>query len=181
VAARVIVLTGERGVGKSTICRETITLARARGYACGGILTLSHPDGALDALDVCSGDTRRLTVGPDVNPAVIQGRFRFDPEALAWGDAALARALACQLLVVDELGPLEVELGGGWLKAFDVLCRSNFALAITVVRPELVVQAQLRLPASATTVLTVTPDDRDSLPPVLLEMLEREISSTPEA
>jgi len=58
------VVSGERGAGKSTVCRETVALARARGYTCGGLLTLSRPDDTLDVLDVRSGDVRRLTVGP---------------------------------------------------------------------------------------------------------------------
>ena len=181
MAARIVILTGERGAGKSTVCRETITLAQARGYACGGILTLSRPDGVLDVLDVRSGHVRRLTLAPDVSPAVIQGRFRFDPETLAWGSDVLAHATSCHLLVVDELGPLEIERGEGWLKAFDVLSRNDFALAIFVVRSELVVRAQLRLPVSAMAVLTVTPDERGDLPTVLLEMLERELSPPPKA
>nr|HID13529.1 hypothetical protein [Anaerolineae bacterium] len=175
MAARIIILTGERGVGKSTVCRETVALAQARRYTCGGILTLGRPNGTLDVLDVRGGDMRRLTLEHNASPAVIQGRFRFDPETLAWGSAALARAVPCHLLVVDELGPLEIEQGQGWLKAFDVLRGTDFALALVVVRPELVVRAQLQLPVSTTTVLTVTPHNRDRLPAVLLEMLEREM------
>jgi nucleoside-triphosphatase THEP1 len=175
MATTIVILTGERDVGKSTVCRQAIALAQAKEYTCGGILTLTQPDEELDVLDVRSGDTRRLTLPPDVKPAVIQGRFRFDPETLAWGNLTLARATLCQLLVVDEVGPLEIEEGNGWVKAFDVLHRGDFALALAVVRPELVLKAQMRLPSSATTVLTMTPDDRDALPPILLEILEREI------
>jgi nucleoside-triphosphatase THEP1 len=172
VAARIVILSGERGAGKSTVCRETIALARARGYICGGLLTLSHPDDTLDVLDVRSGDVRRLTLEPETSPAVIQGRFRFDPETLAWGNAVLARAWPCHLLVVDELGPLEIERGEGWLKAFDVLCRPDLMLALVVIRSELVAQAQLKLPAGATAVLTVRPDNRDDLPVYLLGLLQ---------
>jgi nucleoside-triphosphatase THEP1 len=175
MTARIIILTGERGAGKSTICRETIALAQARTYTCGGILTFSRPGGDLDVLDVCSGDVRRLTLGPGASPVVIQGRFRFDPETLAWGNAVLVHTLPCHLLVVDELGPLEIEREEGWLKAFDVLRRVDFALALVVIRPELVARAQLELPVSATTVITVMPDNRDGLPAVLMEILEREL------
>lgn len=172
MVARIIVLSGERGAGKSTVCRETIALAQARGYTCGGLLTLSRPDDTLDVLDVRSGDVRRLTLEPDASPAVIQGRFRFDPETLAWGNVVLARAWPCHLLVVDELGPLEIEREEGWLKAFDVLRWPDLMLALVVVRPELVARAQLKLPAGATTVLTVRPDNRDDLPVYLLGLLQ---------
>lgn len=176
------ILTGERGVGKSTVCREAVALAQARGYTCGGVLTLRRPDDALDVLDVRSGDVRRLTLEPGASPAVLQGRFRFAPEILVWGNAVLARATPCHLLVVDELGPLELERGQGWLRAFDVLAdklhprEADFALALVVVRPELVAQARLRLRIGATAVLTVTPHNRDGLPITLLEMLERELA-----
>jgi nucleoside-triphosphatase THEP1 len=181
MAAPIVILTGERGVGKSTVCRETIARAEARRYACGGILTLSRPNGARDVLDVRSGSSRRLTLRTGAGAAVVQGRFRFDPEILAWGNDVLARAVPCHLLVVDELGPLEIERGQGWPKAFDVLQEADFALALVVVRPELSAQAQRRLPAGATKVRIVTVENRDELPDVLLGRLEREIGSMPEA
>jgi nucleoside-triphosphatase THEP1 len=174
MASRIVILTGERDVGKSTVCRETLALAQARGYKCGGVLTMKRKGGALDVLDLGSGYVRRLTVGPEVGTAVIQGRFRFDPETLAWGRHALTHATPCHLLVADEIGPLEIEEGKGWQEAFDVLRRGDFALALVVVRPELIVKAQLRLPASAVNVLTVTTDNRDDLPAMLLKMLGRD-------
>lgn len=172
MAARIIILTGERGAGKSTVCRKAVALAQAEGYTCGGLITLSRPGGALDVLDVRSGSLRRLTLSPGVEPAVIQGRFRFDPQTLAWGNEALTYATPCDLLVVDELGPLEMDRGGGWAKAFAALRGSDFALGLVVVRPELVVQMQVWLPASATAVFAVAPDNRDSLPAVFLKVLE---------
>jgi len=128
----------------------------------------------LKVLDVRSGLARQLTLEPGVSPAVIQGRFRLDPKVLLWGDDVLAHATPCDLLVVDELGPLELEQGWGWQQAFTVLHEGNFALAVVVVRPELVIQAQLRLPESAMAVLAVTTENRDELPATLLEMLIRE-------
>ncbi|HUX75881.1 MAG TPA: nucleoside-triphosphatase [Anaerolineae bacterium] len=175
--SRIVILTGERGVGKSTVCHKTVGLAQARQYTCGGVLTLSHSNGGRDVLDVRSGDVRRLTLEPDAgegvfHEGVIQGRFRFDPAVLAWGNDVLSRAAPCHLLVVDELGPLEMERGRGWVKAFDVLEDTDFTLALVVVRPELLVRVQLRLPTSATTVFTVTGCNRDGLPEVLLKVLE---------
>jgi nucleoside-triphosphatase THEP1 len=168
----VVILTGERGVGKSTVCDKTVARSQSRGYTCGGLITLRHD--TLDVRDVSSGDTRRLTLDSKVAPAVVQGRFRFDPMTLAWGNDVLAQAVPCHLLVVDELGPLEFERGLGWRRAFEVLHRGDFVLALTVVRPELVQEAQARLSADLITVLTVTLENRDDLPVKLVEMLEEE-------
>ena len=181
MAARIVILTGERGVGKSTVCWKTVELARANHYICGGVLTLGRSDGGRDVLDVRSGHVRRLTLEAGGHGGVVQGRYRFDPGTLAWGSDILTCAPPCHLLVVDELGPLEIERGEGWWQAFDVLREGGFALALVVVRPELSVQAQRKLPAGATTVLIVTPHNRDKLPGVLLGMLGREASATSEA
>jgi nucleoside-triphosphatase THEP1 len=172
IPSRIVILTGERSVGKSTVCHKTVGLAQARQYTCGGVLTLSRSNGGRDVLDVRSGDVSRLTLEPATGEGVIQGRFRFDPAVLAWGNDVLSRAAPCHLLVVDELGPLEMERGRGWVKAFDVLEDTDFTLALVVVRSELLAQVQLRLPTSATTVFTVTRHNRDGLPEALLKVLE---------
>lgn len=171
--ASVIVLTGERGIGKSTVCRGTVGMAQSEGYTCGGILTLAHEDGR-DVLDVSSGDVRRLTLEVNAAQGVDQGRFCFDRQVLAWGSTLLIQATPCDLLVVDEIGPLELERGGGWINAFDVLRGGDFALALAVVRPELVVQAQLRLTDCAPVVMAVTRENRDQLPGILMRKLRQE-------
>ncbi len=173
MATHIIILSGERGAGKSTVCHKTVALAQAQGYICGGLITLRRPNEARDVLNVHTGSVRRLTLGPDDSPAIIQGRFRFSPATLAWGNNVLTHAAPCDLLVVDELGPLEIEQGWGWQQAFSVLRQAEFALALVVVRPTLVTQAQLKLPTSAMAVLTVASQNRNGLPATLLGMLER--------
>ena len=174
MSSRIVVLTGERGVGKSTVCGKVIDQAKGRGYTCGGVLTLTRPDGGRDVVDVHRSRVRPLTVAPGSAQSVVVGRFHFDRATLAWGKGALHRARGCDLLIVDELGPLEIERGKGWQNAFDVLREGEFTLAIVVVRPELLARAQLQLPVSATTVFTVTHQNRDGLPDVLLKILETE-------
>ena len=39
---------------------------------------------------------------------------------------------------MDEIGPLELDRGRGWVNALDVLCAGQFGLAVVVVRPSLV-------------------------------------------
>ncbi len=168
-----ILLTGERQVGKSTVCRKTVRLAQQRGYTCGGIITLAH-HGVRDVLDVRSGRRRCLTTSSDASSAVAQGRFRFDPLILRWGSEVLTEAVPCDLLVVDEVGPLEVKRGKGWMTAFDVLRAGNYVLALLVVRLELIEQVQDKLAASPLQLLSVTLENRDCLPSRLVAILESE-------
>ena len=118
-----------------------------------------------------SGERRPLSPAED---GVAVGDYRLDPEALAWGREIISRAVPCDLLVIDEVGPLEVEQGQGWAIALDVLRTGRFGLALVVVRPELINAVQIRLPTSAPAVVWVTEENRDHLPERLLEVLRRE-------
>jgi len=166
----IIILTGDRGIGKSTICRRVVALAQSAGWSCGGIITLSRGD-ARDVLDVASGDVRCLTQSADTAQAVDQGRFRFDPRALRWAGQRLAQATPCDLLVIDEIGPLELERGKGWANALDVLAGGDFGLALVVIRPELVACAKAQLPNYAPVVFNATRENRDQLPATLVSVL----------
>ncbi len=167
-----LILTGERGVGKTTVCYKTVALARTAGYRCAGIITLSRPDNEREVLDVSTGETRCLTTKPDTASAVHQGRFYFDPHVLEWGNSVLANALPCHLLVVDELGPLEIERGEGWVHAFTTLreAAQGSPLSLLVVRPELVARVCSMLPIEVT--ITVNVANRDNLPYALLHTLK---------
>jgi nucleoside-triphosphatase len=172
VSDHIVLISGERGTGKTTVCRKVVAHAKAAGHACGGLLTLrgDETDQRI-VVDVHTDEMRPLTV---TEGGVRQGRFLFDPAALEWGTDALTRSLPCDLLVIDEIGPLEIEQHSGWAATLDLLRLGQFRLALVVVRPELIRAAQLRLPRSAPTVVTVTPENRDQLPVELLGMLERE-------
>ncbi len=51
-------------------------------------------------------------------------------------------SVPCDLLVIDELGPLEFNLKVGWLSALDVVKTGQFSLALVVIRPELLEPAR---------------------------------------
>ncbi len=100
------------------------------------------------------------------------GRFRFRPVGLAAGAAALAAGARCDLLFVDELGPLELLQSGGWSgPARIALQTETFRLALVVVRPALLdrFQAWLNVPDET---WPVTAENRDLLPIRLVARLE---------
>ncbi len=169
MSKQVLLLSGERGAGKTTVCQRVLALAQAAGIDCAGLLTLRgvEPE-QREVLDVRSGHRRRLTVD---GPGLRIGRFTFDPQVIEWGSNVLRQAVPCRLLLVDELGPLEIERGAGWCVAFDVLQDGRFDLAVVVVRPELLTPARQRWVTLAVAVLTVTLQNRDELPAVLIAHL----------
>lgn len=170
---RLIILTGERRVGKSTVCAELAALARQEGFRCAGIITLTAA-GERDVVDVRTGVRRRLT-RPSGRGAVIQGRFRFSSETIQWAKDVLSRATPCDLFVVDEIGPLEVARGEGWASAVKVVRGGAYDLAVVVVRPELVETVSALLAPLQPEALPVNRENRSQLPGRLLGVL-RELS-----
>ncbi|MHB8079401.1 MAG: nucleoside-triphosphatase [Candidatus Krumholzibacteriia bacterium] len=140
-AAAVVVLTGDSGAGKTTLLLGLAGALRATGLTVGGIAApVVRSDGArvgYDLLALDSGVTAPLcrTEGGAAAPAV--GPFRFRAEGLALGRAALAAADRCDVVLVDEIGPLELR-GEGWAPALPPLWERAGAVVVLAVRPGLV-------------------------------------------
>ena len=70
----------------------------------------------------------------------------FDAERVKWGNELLEDIVSCDVLVIDELGPLEFFQQQGFVSGFEALKRDNFKLALVVIRPELLDEAKRRWP-----------------------------------
>ena len=146
-------LTGQRSSGKTTLCSRLAKLKTAQGWRVSGLLSPARLEGkgktGIEAQDIRTGVTHLLA---SQIPGEISGfRFgvwHFDPAILAWGNQVLEQSIPTDLLIVDELGPLEFDLATGWIKAFEVLTRGQFRAALVVVRPECLEEAQKRLKIS---------------------------------
>lgn len=147
-------LTGGRGAGKTRWCEAFARAGREVGLAVSGlvspaVLARGEKTG-IDLLDVASGQRRRLAERARADLPGTEGLgWRFDPETLALGNALLARIATCDLLLVDELGPLEFGRGSGLTAAFALLDASRYRLAVVVLRPALVAAARARWPEAA--------------------------------
>jgi nucleoside-triphosphatase THEP1 len=171
----IVVLSGESGCGKTTLCTRVATLARARGLTVAGVLTPPRlTDGrkvGLDVEDIRSGLRRplaepcaepsRSSVGGTDGPATES--WDFHANGLAWGAMVLHRATPCDLLVIDELGPLELVRSQGWMIGLDVLRGGRCRLAMVAVRPSLLLRFGERPGDVRFTILTVTRANRDDL------------------
>jgi nucleoside-triphosphatase THEP1 len=176
--SRAVLLTGRRGVGKTTVCQAVAELARHRGYRPGGVITpaLSNSHGVkvgFEAVDVGSGERWPLARtdlelgGPRVGP------YRLDPTGLARALRVLRRAsyAGCDLFMVDEIGPLELEQGEGFAPILDLLPVEGPTHTLIVVRPALLDQFLPHLKGIDSTVINVTEGNRDELPLRIVEEL----------
>ncbi len=145
----IIFLTGDRGSGKTAVCQRLVYQARAAGWDVAGLLSPAVFDGglkvAIDAVDLRSGERRRLAhVRTAATPLeeVCTPTWCFNAATIAWGNQVLARATPCDLLIVDELGTLELERDQGWTDGIAAVNTNRYLQAWVVVRRELLAMAQ---------------------------------------
>ena len=76
----------------------------------------------------------------------------FDAETLAWGESRLqamlksSNLLPIDLLIIDEIGPLEFERNQGWVSGLRLVDQRNYRLACITIRPALLLAARKRWP-----------------------------------
>jgi nucleoside-triphosphatase len=154
IGSRRVILTGTRGKGKTTTCSRWIEEAANEKWQVSGLLCPAVFENGIktgiNVKDLTSGEIRNLAVLADGCPAdVTTDHWKFDPQVLLWGSTVLEKIQACDLLVVDELGPLEFKRHQGWIEAFDVISRGEYRLAVIVIRPELLEDACSLWPEAA--------------------------------
>jgi nucleoside-triphosphatase THEP1 len=114
----ITILSGGVHGGKTTLIQKSLSRWASLGFRFRGFLSLGvrGPDGTVeyDFLDL--NDGRRLPFLRRSGGAGWEhvGPFFFVPETLEAARAVIGRAAAGEVLVVDEVGPLELAHGGLW-------------------------------------------------------------------
>ncbi|MBL7184377.1 MAG: hypothetical protein ISS50_08010 [Anaerolineae bacterium] len=173
-----VLLTGKRQVGKTTVCSQVAELARGLSYDPAGVLApaLLDEDGlpvAYRALMVSDGEQRLLARANGDLGGPRTSRYSFDADVFSWVIARLRGALVqgCDLLIVDEIGPLELEQGRGLAPLLSDLSVGMLPSLLLVVRPELAAQLQRRLSDIPFRTFTVTQENRQALPNAIIKEL----------
>jgi nucleoside-triphosphatase THEP1 len=134
--ALVVIVTGERGTGKTTLAAAAVERLRTSGLRVGGILAPgTFRDGrrfSFDAVDIASGASRTLACRERREGWTDEGSFWVAPDGLTLGRAALS-AGGADVMVVDEVGPWELR-GSGWSAELDALALGDVPLLLTVRR-----------------------------------------------
>ncbi len=167
---RISVLVGPVGVGKTTVAARVALLARAQGLACGGLLAPPILDGRGHRVGIWGVNLRtdeRVTLarvdrdldGPTVGP------YSFDAAALAWAMRAIERdAGECDLLVVDEIGRLELEENCGLAPVLPVLRARRVGRSLVLVRDSLLGLLTTTLAPVEVDLFRVAEENRKELP-----------------
>jgi len=110
---RVLIVTGSPGIGKTTVLTKTVGILKKQGHRVGGMLSREVRESGVrvgfEILDVGSGSRGwlaqvNLKNGPQV------GKYRVNVADLnSVGAQAITQAVGtCQVVVIDEIGPMEL-------------------------------------------------------------------------
>ena len=151
-------LSGSPGAGKSTWCLELAEAARASGLVVGGLISPAVlVDGrktGIDLVNLASGECRRLAVRRgEAEEGFRTARWVLDPGVLAWGNQQLQALPPGDILILDELGPLEMEQGRGLAAGLALIEKRQMPRIVAVVRPALLPIARQRWPWGRTLML----------------------------
>jgi nucleoside-triphosphatase len=163
----VLLLTGNSGVGKTTVLIKTVNALKGEGYAVGGMICREAREGGtrvgFEILDLNSGRRGWLAhVNQKNGPQV--GKYRVNLEDLngIGAQAILDAAKNCDVVAIDEIGPME--LFSEKFKEATRRALESGKLVVAVVhwkaQDKLVIEAKKREDAE---LITVTHENREKL------------------
>jgi len=121
----IFILTGAVGSGKTTFLRGLVDELRASGVPIDGFLSLRVMTGGetagYDLLEIRDGQCRPLLRRPGDEGMQKVGPYVLLPEGLARANEIIRRSGVADLLIADEIGPLELEGRGLWPALKNVL------------------------------------------------------------
>jgi len=135
----VILFVGPVGGGKTTTLAHLVSEWRKLGKDVRGLLAHRvFEEGSFIGYDLeVIGEKKRSVLARKEGTGIEEtGPFVFFEEALARGRQALRDAAKADVVIVDEVGPLELR-GGGWAAEVEKLLRDSEAMVVLVVRENL--------------------------------------------
>lgn len=157
---RLILLSGEFDAGKTTLLLMLQDELKSSGLKVTGVISppiLENGEKVgIGLQDLASATTRQLAVlrARAGDSAISTKRWSFLPEGMADANRFLADATPCDVLIIDELGPLEFVGQAGWTNGLAAIDSGRYALAICVVRPSLIEIVRSRWPQAQVIVVT---------------------------
>lgn len=160
-ASDLVLITGPSGAGKTFACQALVEKLVAQSVTVTALIALPVFEGgrkvAIDLLAFPTGEKRRLAAlrqdsstlhGKPGDPQsdISYGRWDFDTDSFSWGNSILKTLTTGDVLILDEIGPLEFQIGKGFQDGLALLDERRIQKAFVVVRTDLVTLALERWP-----------------------------------
>jgi len=134
-------------------------------------LTYKAADKDIIIEDIQTGDRETLASSRKVYDGPRTARYSFNPKGIDFGIQAIDRGTAAELLVIDEIGPLELRQEG-FSNVPELIKADRAEHCVLVIRKELLDAFLPRLPATPS-VFETTIDNRNQLPQEIGSVLLR--------
>ncbi|MEM2466253.1 MAG: NTPase [Candidatus Bathyarchaeia archaeon] len=180
---RVLLITGSPGVGKTTLLLKVVEALRAKGYSVGGMVSREvRPYGTRIGFEILDlGDNNKrgwlAHVQQEKGPRV--GKYRVNLEDLnSVGVEAILRAVRkCDVIVIDEIGPMELFSKSFKLAALEALESGKLVIAVVHRKTcdKLIDYAKAR---KDTEIFNVTFENRDELHKVIVQKAEESLKGS---
>jgi len=158
----IIIITGDIGVGKTAVCQKFIDLSRSRRYQCAGVVTYKRTDGDIIIEDVQTGETREFASTQQIYTGPHTAKYYFNPEAIDFGIQAIDKGSDSDVVLIDELGILELN-GQGFSQVPQQINKRQFKNCLVVIRKQLLLDF-LSLLVKKPLVFETTVNNRNTLP-----------------
>lgn len=138
-----IIITGEKGSGKTTFTKEIVESLKQNNIQVAGILALGYwENNQRDRYELIDISTNKSLLFCQRSARMSWEKIRqfyINPDGQEFGESALSQEniFKSDVVVIDEIGPFELS-GKGWDKQVRHLLRNSSPLKILVIRSVLV-------------------------------------------
>ncbi|MBN1230573.1 MAG: hypothetical protein JXA19_01780 [Anaerolineales bacterium] len=155
------IISGVFGSGKTSWIQKALPEFKGMGKQLAGIYSPGVFENriktGIQIADLNSEEIRdfgRLAKPGD--SGILTKRWTFNEEVIRWANDLFLKLPKHDILIIDELGPLEFERGVGLINAMKILDDMTYSKAYVVIRPHLVETARARWQVND--ILTIHPE-----------------------
>jgi len=140
-ACRIILVIGPKDSGKTSYLKIIAERAIRRGWIVGGFISANH-NSTIDKKNyflqvIQTGQEKLLASTTSTFSQAIQyGEYSFDPKIFELGNRILKSSIHCDLIILDEFGPLEQQQTG-FYSGFNFLVNHYKGILMIALRPAL--------------------------------------------
>ena len=147
----ILVISGPRDIGKTIFCEQIIDIYKSEKVEIKGVISpgifLNNQKSSISIVDIESRESKIFaTKNPSWYPNFSVKKWIFIEDSIVWANRKLTHAVPTDLLIIDELGYLELLDRKGLTNGILAVDSGKYKVALIVIRPELIQAAQARWP-----------------------------------
>lgn len=166
---KLILVSGKIGSGKTTFVKALTAQLYSLGYDIAGILSTGNETKESQRTgyflsDIITGEKRLLCHQESNDQGITTGKYHFVNDSIKWGNAILGEAINHnkQIIVLDEVGPLELIQNKGWRPSLEKLLKDFHGVIILVIRENMVNEFRMQFNVTPEILMTTKSDDSNS-------------------